>query len=470
MGNEEYYNDEEFREMLDDYEQTVNSGQLVFMDADDLADIADYYQLHDRPEEARKAVERALELEPDSPFALSYMVHEALNKNDYQAAEDYLAQMTDEQHPEFVYCRAEIWMAQGMVEKADKYLRNSLKQVSPQEHQDYVYDVANLWTSYNYSEKGMEWMMRAQPEDTDEFKELMGRTYFGLGAYDDSERIFNELIDRNPFQKRYWNALANAQYMKEDYGASVASSEYAIAIDPDDTEGIIAKANALFRLENYEEALKYYERYFEKENDEFSLLYQGCCLINMKCHQEALARLLRAEQLTPADSPYLVEIYQELAFVHNELGMPDTALQYLDKTNELDCDHTDMLVIRGHILLGCGRVEEAQDTFRQALKASEFSTSLLMRVIVSIYDNHYLESAYKMFLKYFKIAGEDCNEGYSYMALCCHDMALFDEYLHYLKEACRRNSHEAKQVLGHLFPDGAKPEDYYEYAKKKLET
>ena len=103
--------------------------------------------------------------------------------------------------------------------------------------------------------------MRARQENTDDFKELMARTLFGLGKYDDSERLFNELIDHDPFQKRYWNALASTQFMKEDYSASVTSSEYAIAIDPDDPDAVVSKANGLYRLENYEQALTYFERY-----------------------------------------------------------------------------------------------------------------------------------------------------------------------------------------------------------------
>ena len=467
MAAEEYFEEDEFREMLEEYERTVESGEMVFMDAEDLADIADYYHLHGLYDDAEKAILRALELEPDSPIALSYRVHEALSHRDYEAAEDYLEQMTDREHPEYIYCRAEIWIAQGMIEKADSHLRECQKYVSPFEYDDYVHDAATLWTEYNCHEKAMEWMMRIQPEESDEFKELMGQTYFGMGAYDDSERIYNELIDKDPFQKRYWNALANVQFMKEDFSAAVTSSEYAIAIDPEDPEGIMAKANALFRLENFEEALKYYERYSEKEkeNDEASLLYQGGCLINLKRFDEAKERLLKAEEMAPADSPYLAEIYQELAFVYNELKMPETALYYIDKTETQPCDHNDMMVIRGHILLNNGRVEEAQETFKEALKASGFASQTLMRIIVSVYDNHYVESAYKMFLKYFKIIDDDCTEGYAYMALCCHDLLRFDEYLSYLKEACQRNPQEAKLVLSHLFPEGLKPEEYYEYAK-----
>lgn len=464
-----YFEDEEFREMLEDYERTVKSGQPVFMDADDLADIADYYQEEGRYDDAQMAVDRALELQPDSVVALNYQIHKALDQGDFEAAEDYLNQIIDRDLPEYTYCRAEIWIAQEEVEKADEYLRQEFKECPPEESQDFVLDVVNLYTDYGYSEKAMEWMMRAKQENTEDFKELMGRTLFGLGKYDDSERIFNELLDRNPFQKRYWNALASTQFMKEDYSGSVTSSEYAIAIDPEDAEGLLAKANGLFRLENFEEALEYYKRYSEKEpDDEFGLLHQGTCLINLGRNEEAVELLLEAEATAPEDSPYLVEIYQELGFAYSELKMPETALYYIDQTEVLECDHVDMLVVKGHILLANGKMKEAEKMFRQAVRQSDNSPRTLMRINVSIYDNHYVEAAYKMFISFFDFVGDDFDEGYSYMALCCHDLKRDDEFLKYLEEACRRNPQEARLVLAHLFPEGMKPEMYYDYMVKEL--
>ena len=467
--DEGYFDDEEFREMLEDYERTVKSGQPVFMDVDDLADIADYYQQEGRYDDAQQALDRALELQPDSVVALNYQVHNAINQNDFEAAENYLSQIIDQDLPEYTYCRAEIWIAQEEVEKADEYLQQQFKECPQEEWQDFVLDVVNLYTDYGYSEKAMEWMMRAKQDGSDDFKEMMGRTLFGLGKYDDSERIFNELIDRDPFQKRYWNALANTQYMKEDYSASVTSSEYAIAIDPEDAEGLVAKANGLFRLENYEEALDYYRRYSEKEpDDEFGLLHQGTCLINLGQFEEAVCQLLKAEEVSPDDSPYLVEIYQELGFAYSELKMPETALYYIDQTEVLDCDHVDMLVVKGHILLGNGKRKEAENIFKQAVQQSGNSPRTLMRIIVSLYDNHYVEAAYKMFKGFFKYVGSDWNEGYGYMALCCYELKHDQEFLDYLEICCKRNPEEAKLVLSHLFPEGMKPEDYYEYMLKEL--
>ena len=68
----------------------------------------------------------------------------------------------------------------------------------------------------------------------------------------------------------------------------------------------------------------------------------------------------------------------------------------------------------------------------------------------------------------FGLVDENWNEGYSYMAVCCHDMNKKDEFLHYLKIAVERNPKEARTVLGIYFPEGMRPEEYYDYISKKM--
>ena len=470
MTDEEYFNDEEFREMLDDYERTVADGQLVFMDVDDLADIAEYYQLHERYDDAQRAIDRAIELQPDSIIALNYKAHEAIGNGDYQAAKDYLERMDDKQAPEYIYSRAEIMMAQGMTDEADQYLLDCVKDLPRDEYQDYVIDIANLWTEYGNSEKGMEWMLRAHPEETEDFKELMARTYFGIGAYDDSERLFNELLDKDPYSKNYWNALSNAQYMNEDFSGAVTSSEYAIAIDPQDPVSIINKANALIRLGNYEEAIHYYDRYAEiNDPDEFSLFNKGGCLSNLNRHEEAITVLQQALEISPRDSQVLPLIYQELAFCYSSLKRLDDALHYIDETRTLECDHIDMLVLKGHILLENEQNERAEQVFKNAIIRSNNDPNVILRIIVSLYDNKYVKAAYEMFQKFFSmVVNDQFNQGYSYMALCCNDLGYKEEFLMYLRLAVERNPSEARMVLGHLFPEDMAAKEYYHYMYQKL--
>lgn len=476
-ANDEYFDSKEFQDMLEAYERSVKAGEPVFMDAEELSDIADFYQFTGQADEAEEAITLALSLAPGAIAPLTYRIHQALFEGDPQKAREYYDQIIETDDPDYVYDRAEILIAEGRVEEADQYLREQFKQVPPDEYQDYVMDVANIYTDNGQPGKAMEWMARARHQQSDDFKELMGRTLFELGKYKDSERIFNELVDKDPFSTKYWNALASAQYMSEDYQKAIQSSEYAIAINPEDPDGLIAKANGLVHLNNFEEALKYYKRYSEQiPNDEYGLLSQGICLLNINKPEEALEVLQKAAYIAQPDSPSLVDIYQELAFAYSENGMAQEAIDTLNKTNEMDCDHVQMEIIKGHVMLANGNLKRAESYFSNAINLSDDECSTWLRIILSFYDNHYTEAAYKLFKKYLHLC--ETNEewkdkepmrGYAYMALCCYELKYYGEFLEYLKKACEKTPEDCRQALSHLFPHDLKPQEYYDYIKNKIE-
>jgi tetratricopeptide (TPR) repeat protein len=467
----DYFKTREFQKILKRYEESVRSGQSTYMDADDLADIADYYQYQGQPDEAEEAINLALRINSEALGPLLYKARQALSRNNYETAWDYAEHIKALDEAEYMYLYGEILICEGKTEDADQWFRQNYKETPPDELMDYVYDVAHLFAEYDQYEKAFEWVARSQGDDSDDFKELMARTLYGLGKYEDSSRLFNELIDQHPYSKDYWNALASAQYMNEDYGASVTSSEYAIAIDPHDPDSFLAKAHALYCLENYEEALNYFKRYSEmRSNDELGFLHQGTCLINLGRYDEAIACLEEAKDLAADDSPYLAEIYQELAFSYSEKQLPETALYILDKTKDLDCDHINMEVIRGHILLSNKRIDEAEQAFKEAIRMSGNAPKTMLRVMVSLYDNGMIKTAYSFFKAFFSQIDSEWKEGYAYMAICCWDLHYTEEFLKYLSIAVEKNPKESRRVLAQLFPDGMDPSEYINYIKDKLKT
>lgn len=464
-----YFESEEFRTILNKYEESAESGHPIYMDADDLADIADYYQYNGYPEKAGDAIELALKYNPDAVGPLLYKAREALVANDFKTAEDYADRIEATDMMEALYLRGEIMICKGETETADRYFIDQMKNIMTDELMDYVYDVANIFSDYDKHDKAFEWMARSQGDNSDSFKELMARTLFGLGKYQDSERIFNELIDHDPYSIRYWNALASAQFMREDYSAAITSSEYAIAIAPNDPESLLSKANCLYNLGNYESALSYFKRYSEQvTDDEFGFMYQGTCLINLGHYEEAIQVLNVALENAQEDSQYLPEIYQEMAFGYSELKDPDKALYCIDQTLKLDCDHTNIEIIRGHILLANKRAREAAEAFKRALQQSDNSPRTMLRIIVSLYDNQYTLTSYSFLKRLLSDMKDNWNEGYSYMALCCRDLGKYEEFLKYLKKAADKNPKEAKTVLGGMFPEGLEPGEYYSYMMKKI--
>ena len=79
-------------------------------------------------------------------------------------------------------------------------------------------------------------------------------------------------------------------------------------------------------------------------------------------------------------------IYQEEAFILAELGRTDEALEQLNKTDAFDCDHVEMLVIKGHIMLAAQRQKEAQNYFAEALANSQDRMRTMLHIIVSVYN------------------------------------------------------------------------------------
>lgn len=467
--DDEYFDSKEFRDILASYEESAESGISMFMDVDDMVDIADYYNYKGKRDMARDVIEQALELYPEATSPLVFKACEALRDGDIAKAKVFADKITDRDDPDFKYLEAEILIAENKIDEAERYLLDYYATISADEHDDFVLDVANLYIDYGVNDKAYRWIVKAENHRNPDYKELMARTLFGMGKFDDSARIFNELIDENPFSKNYWNALASAQFMNEKFDDSIASSEYAIAIDPKDPDGLLAKANALYRLGKYEEAQEYYERYSDiVPDDEFGLLNQGTCLTYMAQHDRAIEKLLQAERIAPPDSSFLLAIYQELAFAYSAKKMPKEALRFLDKTDGIECDRAEIDVLRGHILLENGFTEEAEQIFQKTISESQNAPDIILRVTVSLYDNKYTDAAYRMLKRLFVFTEGKYDKGYSYMALCCWDLKKAKEFIHYLAIAVERNPQEAKVVLDGLFPKEMEVKDYLNYMIDKL--
>lgn len=468
LTGDRYFDSKDFMDILSSYENSIRTGHPIYMDANDLTDIADYYNLTGNKKEADRVIDYALQLSPNATLPLVYKAREALANNDHQKARELAERIDDKEDPDYKYLKVELLIARNEIEEAEKLLRVYFKEIDKEEQEDFILDVANIYIDYRICDMAFEWMCKCRKKGT-EFKELMARILFGLERFEESAKLFDELIDTDPYSKKYWAALASAQFMSCKFNEAITSCDYAIAIDPDDPECILTKANAQCRLNNHEDALENYKRYCEKvTDDELGLLNIATCLINLERFSEAITYLERACRIAGPYSEHLIDIYREFAFAYSSIKMADKALECLEKSKEKDADETDFMVLKGHILLENDRPEEAGKVFKKAIRQSDDSHKTILKIIVSLFDNKYVKQAYRLFKKLEDSTGKELEEGYSYMALCCLDLKLTDEFLKYLNLATKNNKREAKRVLGHMFPMGIEPEDYYTNIIKRL--
>lgn len=463
-----YFESEEFLTLLHDYEARTRNGESPLLDSDDFTSIAEYYISKGREQEANEIIDRALEIYPFASAPLIFKARQALaNEEDAEKSQSYLDMVDDTTDLEYHYMQAEIYIAQHKDEEAATVLEELWTSSDEDTQQDIALDVANLYVDYDMPAEAEMWLQRFDDKSLEDYLELLGRIEVSKGNFREGMKIFNSLIDKNPYSSYYWNLLAAAQMRQGDICESIESSEYALAINNDDMDAVMNKANGLYQLGNYEEAINYYKRYIRLcPDDGRAYLCQGVCLIAQNRYQEATVLLDKAEELASDNQSYLLDIYQEQAFAQGRLGNLDKALSYLDKAAKLPCDKNDLLVLRGHLLLEHGCIEEAQKAFEKAVTDSGNSYEIFFRIAVSVYDNGYTRLACKMFLQLQRVS--DRHDGLAYIAACCRDMGERELYLKYLKLACETVPEEVKMVLEEDFPIEVRPEDYYQYEKQQI--
>lgn len=467
---DDFFDSDEFKELLSTYETAESSGLPVFLDAEELTDIADYYATTGNEKKAWKAIDKALELFPGAASPLAFKAREALGRNDIDTAELFAGQITDKDEREYFFITVEILIALNKMEEAEAMLKEKFEAIDEDIRDDFILDTASIYLDYALFDQSYKWLARSVEKPSPDYDEFLARTLVGLGRYDEGINLIDKLIDLNPYSQNYWNALATAQFLAGRYDESIKSCEYALAIDPNDVDGLLTKANCRHRLGDFAEALQLYERYVNGAGSEKALgeLNIGTCLVYLERYDEAVTHLNNALAASNSEPEQLHTIYQELAFAYSAKKCPKKAISYIKKARKFDCDHTDLDILHGHILLENDNIEDAMQIFHNVIMESGDDPHTMLRIIVSIYDNHYVEIAYSMFKHLFRYYGDELDYGFSYMALCCRDMKKDKEFLRYLKLAAERNPQEAKTILGDMFPEGMNPTDYYSYLTNRL--
>ena len=258
-----YYQSKKFKRLLQRYEELRDNNISEFLDSEDLTDVAEYYYSIGQDEKAIDTANYTNHLYPTATAPLAFKARMALlTYNNPTLANEIAETIVDKSDLDYLYLKAEIMIADNQVCKADQYLQEQYDNVIDEDdHEEFAIDAAALFADYEEIDYAEKWLNQSTMINEDEYKEIKVRILKGQGKYEASETLINELIDGNPYSCAYWNQLTQIQFLRNDVQGAITSSEYALAINPNDEEALLNKANGLFSLDNFVESLKYYQQY-----------------------------------------------------------------------------------------------------------------------------------------------------------------------------------------------------------------
>ena len=468
-----YFESKEFKQLLQSYEEAEQRGEHIFLDSEQLTDIAEYYHWMGDSDKAVEVADYALSIYEGAAGPLVLKARIALLKdNSPEEARQLAEQIDDKLDLDYFYINAEILIAVNRPEEADDYLEECEEQVSDADYPDYLLDVATLFVDYELPALARKWLEKSEEETFADYRETLGRICYFEKDYTQCEQIFERLIDDSPYNAYYWEMLACCQLAMWHLDDAITSSEYATAINPYSESALLYKGQALMRLKSYEPALECFEQYSKiRPCNVDGYLNAGLCFLAQERSAEGLAQLRKAEvKALRHCKERLWEIYQEEAFAYSQVADVDRALRYLNQMDHLsDNDANETMVVRGHVYLENGAQAKAHECFRAAIENSGFSPSIMMRVAVSLYDNDHIQAAYNLLSALRPEDFETMPQTHAYLAICAHDLDKPDEYLCHLKAATEQVPSVARMVLGPLLPEGMEPSEFYDYALKNQE-
>lgn len=471
--DEEYFRNPEFRELLARYEQAVGRGEPVYMEADELTDIAEYYMTREREQDADRAIALAQALHPDSVDPQVFMARRKLFDGNIQEARRMSRAILDQDDREVKFLNAEILIKEGRCREATAYLLHVWRSLED-DRDHFLYDSAGIFMDYSEWEYALMWLHRLEHlfPQYPKARRMKAELLVCLGRYDEAMPLLNALLDEDPYSKEVWNLLAESQGATEQYAEAIDSAEFALAIDKGDLRAVVTKATCLFHMNQHEESHALYRQYLERVPDDSHVLYlDAVCLAAMERYSDALARVERALASYSSDLSQAVHLLLEKAYLESKLHHPDEALEVINVAEEVreDVAGCDYSLLRGQILLENGRETEALRSFSEALRSSTSKRNTLMTIGIAYGDaEHYGDAIQVMLTVLRNFPGPD--EGISpipYLAYYYYRAGDAVSSLQYLKQAAQADRQITEHLFGSVYP-GVTPDEYYLYAYRNL--
>ncbi len=461
-----YFQEEEFKKHLALYEQMLRGGQPVYLEADELTDIAEYYLMQNDTDKAMACIQYALNIHPGSIDPLIFLARQKMFNGDVEGARTIRDCITDTSDREVIYLDAELLLREGKEQEASTYL--SEKAETEEDYALFAYDVATLFLDYGYLEQAAQWGQLAldMEPDNEKFLKFKADHLISSNRPEEAIEILNDLLDINPYNLNAWHSLGEAYFVSEDFPKTMETADFALAIDEHDAQALLLKANSQLQQRNLDEAHQLYLRYFrEHPANEIPYLFDGVCLAALERYDEALSQLLKAEELSRGCSPEQQHIYANLSNVYSKRHDTEKAFEYIDKIKGINPDY-DTDLHKGHILMQNEREDEALECYDTFIRSHEDPSEAHFLVGLSLVENKLYERAREHFLHTLdRDASQDreSQKSYAYLAYCALMQSRYQEFIAFLKIACEKAPEVLEYTVGQFIPEEVEPKDFYRY-------
>lgn len=360
----------ELEELSKRFEEAMERHTHFYEDADNLADLADWYAMRHKKEKAFQVTAYGLSLHPGNTELLVEKAYLYFDNDEIEKAKEVAQSIEDDYMAEVHVLRATLLYDEGREEEAEA----EIDAIEEKDDLVNIIDVAYLYLDKGLPEKAWQWIEKNEKDFADEesFIALKGNYYYQVQDYEKAKQCYNALIDRNPYVAESWVDLGRVYLDEGNHQKALECAEYAIVSDDEIADAYFLRGNALLDAGKPSQAIKDFEicvglgmvaAYYvdAMKGQDFvnnSDWEHGC---------EALKRVIDAER--PEDFP-MAGVYCNYGLCLSFVGRPEEAHYYCQLAREEDPGFVFTYMIEGRIYLEEGKVKEAIAQWAVALELS----------------------------------------------------------------------------------------------------
>lgn len=362
--------DQEFTELIALYEAMKAENKQIYLDGDQLADIADYYATILKFGEAQQVITYGLQLHPGNTDLLVEQAYLYLDKQQLQKATEVAESITETYATEVKMLKAELLLNKGKLDDAESLLNT----IEDQDNLDTIVDVVYLYTDMGYAEKALPWLEKGidQYGGEEEFLAATADCYStSLDLLEEAVVFYNKLIDKNPYNAYYWVGLAKTYFSLQEYGKAIDACDFAFAADSNYGEIHTVKAHCLLHLQREDEAIEEYYLAMECKDLSPEVYYTciGLAYTNKEDWKQAYNSYEKALLYTDENSAAL---FSDLAYCLCKMGDFEKAHQACAqaKIRAVVENNFEFYLVDGYIYMAEGNIEMGKERWEIALLQS----------------------------------------------------------------------------------------------------
>lgn len=380
-------------ELVKRYEQALESGKNIYLDADEFSDLAEYYDMQEDTDAAREIIESGLAIHPGSSSLLAKKVRFVIYDGDYVEALGMLDKI-GEYNFDLYLLKIECLLQLERYDEAYN-LTEELLEKEDEEDQDHIFaELGFLHVEADCFKEAVIYFqesLKFNPENIDVLSD-MAYAYEMLGDFSSAINATNKILDIEPYTYEAWINLGKLFSLKEEFEKAIDAFDFALTINDSDSNVLKLKAHCLSIAGRVEEALAVFKELLLSDPKDYSIyLLLAECYQSLEMYVEALQNLDKYEKVMGETEDLMVK----KAWVFIQKGDYKTATLVAKRGMILYPESTDLEVVMGEIAFKLEDYAEAKSIYLSAYSKNQEDFHLIDRLaIICIKEEDYSQAAY----------------------------------------------------------------------------